>query len=391
MSAARDIRTLVEQAGGSADLTVRQLRDAFGIARLTPAGRQRIDEQLSGMGLRAQPELHQLQLDDRVTLVDVRRRALKTRDETSGGAQAPSSSPGAGRADPWASARAQRAVAASTPNGPRPRRGLSGHGWLGRRGLVAGAIAIVVVLILAAVFGGGDSQNDPAVAQSPAATATSGQGVAAPAAQTRAEALEHLRAARAAVAGDDPGRARALLRQIDEPFTVEAEFGRRVAEVRRLARLDERYLRAEDLADSGAYLAARRTMLSIAPFRKARAKAQAYATFAARSLVSQARGVYVSRPEKALDLLEQAERLAPELAAVDAVRAQANGRIQALAAPKPPPVAPASNCNPAYSGACIPNVPYDLDCPEIAATDFSSVGSDPYGLDGNNDGVACES
>lgn len=52
---------------------------------------------------------------------------------------------------------------------------------------------------------------------------------------------------------------------------------------------------------------------------------------------------------------------------------------------------PAGDCNPAYSGACVPTGVRDVDCTELSARDFASVGSDPYGLDGDDDGVACES
>jgi hypothetical protein len=52
--------------------------------------------------------------------------------------------------------------------------------------------------------------------------------------------------------------------------------------------------------------------------------------------------------------------------------------------------APAPNCNPNYSGACIPNVSYDLDCGDVSATNFHVVGYDQYGFDGDGDGIACE-
>ncbi len=62
----------------------------------------------------------------------------------------------------------------------------------------------------------------------------------------------------------------------------------------------------------------------------------------------------------------------------------------------PPPVAaqpakPAASCDPNYSGACIPNVNYDLNCPDVPFDDFYVVGSDPHGFDRDNDGLACES
>lgn len=55
---------------------------------------------------------------------------------------------------------------------------------------------------------------------------------------------------------------------------------------------------------------------------------------------------------------------------------------------KPPPA-----CHPAYRGACVPASPPggDVNCTQIPDTDFRSVGDDPYGLDGNGDGIACES
>lgn len=54
-------------------------------------------------------------------------------------------------------------------------------------------------------------------------------------------------------------------------------------------------------------------------------------------------------------------------------------------------VAPvAGDCSPEYLGACVPPGPPDVDCSDLAERRFASVGSDPHGLDGNGDGVACE-
>ncbi len=259
------------------------------------------------------------------------------------------------------------------------------------------AVVGLLVIVLAAVFGsvgcGGDSKNAP-LAATPAATTT------AEAPQSRAEALGYLGLANSAIADDDPAEARSLLAKIDASFSVEPDFGRRIARTRTLARLDERYIRAQDLGDSGSYLAARHAMLAIAPFRDATAKARGYATLAAQTLVSQARGVYKSRPGRALELIDRASELAPSLASIETVRSLALSRQQALAAPPPAPApaptpaptpAPATpSCDPNYTGACIPVVPYDLDCGDVGAVNFSSVGSDPNGFDGDGDGVACE-
>lgn len=56
--------------------------------------------------------------------------------------------------------------------------------------------------------------------------------------------------------------------------------------------------------------------------------------------------------------------------------------------PKPAPRQP-SNCDPNYS-PCVPNVSYDLDCPDIGFR-VHVIGSDPHRFDRDGDGVGCES
>ena len=52
---------------------------------------------------------------------------------------------------------------------------------------------------------------------------------------------------------------------------------------------------------------------------------------------------------------------------------------------------PASpSCNPNYSGACLP-LSGDVDSGKYSARNLRSVGSDPFRLDGDGDGIACES
>jgi hypothetical protein len=46
-------------------------------------------------------------------------------------------------------------------------------------------------------------------------------------------------------------------------------------------------------------------------------------------------------------------------------------------------------CSPHYSGACIP-IRDDVDCSEITARNFHVVDHDVYNLDGDGDGIACE-
>jgi len=64
--------------------------------------------------------------------------------------------------------------------------------------------------------------------------------------------------------------------------------------------------------------------------------------------------------------------------------------------PPPPPSAQPDNCTTGYS-PCLPPA-YDYDCaggsgdgPEYAAGPIYVTGSDPYDLDSDSDGIACES
>lgn len=57
----------------------------------------------------------------------------------------------------------------------------------------------------------------------------------------------------------------------------------------------------------------------------------------------------------------------------------------------PTKVVGGGRCDPAYSGACVPPYPPDIDCSDLPAGDFRSKGSDPHGFDGDGDGIACES
>jgi hypothetical protein len=63
--------------------------------------------------------------------------------------------------------------------------------------------------------------------------------------------------------------------------------------------------------------------------------------------------------------------------------------------PEPKPT-PRRDCNPNYSGGCVPNAK-DVDCeggpgdgPKYVRGPLRATGEDVYGLDGDNDGVACE-
>jgi hypothetical protein len=65
-------------------------------------------------------------------------------------------------------------------------------------------------------------------------------------------------------------------------------------------------------------------------------------------------------------------------------------------ATKPTTKAPAQNCNPNYT-PCVPNDPVDVDCsggsgngPSYVKGPVQVIGSDPYGLDTDHDGIGCE-
>lgn len=59
--------------------------------------------------------------------------------------------------------------------------------------------------------------------------------------------------------------------------------------------------------------------------------------------------------------------------------------------PTPAPTTPApQRCDPNYSGACVPVYPPDVDCADVGTTVYV-IRDDPHGLDGDGDGVGCES
>jgi len=60
-----------------------------------------------------------------------------------------------------------------------------------------------------------------------------------------------------------------------------------------------------------------------------------------------------------------------------------------MPAASPTPAAK-SNCDPNYSGGCVPYVNYDLDCPDIGFQ-VRVIGTDHYRLDADKDGIGCES
>ena len=59
-------------------------------------------------------------------------------------------------------------------------------------------------------------------------------------------------------------------------------------------------------------------------------------------------------------------------------------------------IAQEAECDPHYSGVCLPvyrTEADDVDCGEIEERNFTvvTIGEDPHRLDGDEDGIACES
>jgi micrococcal nuclease len=79
-----------------------------------------------------------------------------------------------------------------------------------------------------------------------------------------------------------------------------------------------------------------------------------------------------------------------EAAQADAQAAGVGGWAS-VAPVQPQATAPGADCDPSYPDVCIPRGPPDLDCGDVVFRDFTVVGSDPHGFDGNGDGVGCES
>lgn len=71
-------------------------------------------------------------------------------------------------------------------------------------------------------------------------------------------------------------------------------------------------------------------------------------------------------------------------------RAVASPKPKKSKKPKPTSPGPASNCDPNYSGACVPIVSWDLDCADIGES-VTVVGSDIHRFDADGDGSGCES
>lgn len=122
---------------------------------------------------------------------------------------------------------------------------------------------------------------------------------------------------------------------------------------------------------------------------KAAAEATAAAEAAALAAQQQAAAERAAAEKAAVDKAA-AERVAAEKAAAESAAAaaaqQQAAQIQPLAAaPKA-----GGNCTPEYPDFCIPPAG-DYNCPDFSQKNFTALSPDPYRLDADNDGIACES
>jgi hypothetical protein len=211
--------------------------------------------------------------------------------------------------------------------------------------------AVVALLVLGSLFGEDDEQLADRAQTTTAATAPAPTPITTEPAQT-------LDDARAAVAADDYRQAVSIARDIDDASLLHVR--RLIAN--RLARRVFSALRAADRPRAQTLLRQADRYPTTALTRRARANYRA------------ARDRAAQRAQARRDAAAQRRRdAAAQRAAEEAAQA---------------PPAQSDGCDPNYSG-CVPIYPPDVNCPEVAGP-VDSLGSDPHGLDRDNDGVACE-
>jgi hypothetical protein len=184
-----------------------------------------------------------------------------------------------------------------------------------------------VILLAAAV--GWNMANEPGGVSvpGPPAAPVAASTPASLSAPTRARAAASLGRVGAASARNDTRSARRILGSID-PAVLKADSGLalRARILRHRIRLTESYLAATAVAEAGRYGEARESTLALVPFRDAGVRARLYGVEIAKGLVAQARSEYLSRPARALALLDRAEQISPPLSAIRTVRAEVTGR-----------------------------------------------------------------
>ena len=310
MGGASTLRDAVEAAGSRLDLSVRELRDSFGIVSLTAVGRERIARELGAVGLRLEPSLGRLGLDERITIVGRRPRLRLVPPP-------PEREPQPGPVE----------IAPFVPWDPPPRPFWSNR----RRAVMAGVGVGLLVILVAAVFGWNVGKDEPPAASIPAPAAAASppatvRPIAATGARGHPKMVASLQKVDDALARDDPASARRIMNRLDPAvLAADADLGLQARILRNRIRFTESYLAATALAEAGRYGEARERMLALVPFRDAGARARMYGVEIAKGLVTQARTEVAARPGHALQLLDQAQEIAPALSEITEVRTQAAG------------------------------------------------------------------
>ena len=102
----------------------------------------------------------------------------------------------------------------------------------------------------------------------------------------------------------------------------------------------------------------------------------------------------VTSPESTSAAPSPSPTASPSVTATDepdeASRAAVPQKPKKSKKPKPASAEPSTNCDPNYSGACVPIVSWDLDCADIGES-VTVIGSDIHRFDADGDGEGCES
>jgi hypothetical protein len=271
----------VEAGAGVAEMTVRELRDAFGHPRLTARARAAIAAELEAIGLLLEPPLEGIGLDVRIRVID----AFERDDPAGPVPEPPVAEPGP--AFVAAAEAAATEVATGEPSyAPVPvaRERLPVHvpRPAARRAPRVGRTALGVFLALALIV----------AAVTSFLVRSGGGGPAVP-------------VAAGVEAGAAPGAAAAPL-----PDAVRLLL----------------YGTATRLGNEGRYLAAREAMLALGSFRRAPAAARSYSVRAAQAMLAEARRAWAGgRAGAARRLVRDAARIAPGLSSLPRARALVAG------------------------------------------------------------------
>jgi hypothetical protein len=279
-----EVWELVELGGGVAEMTVRDLRDTFGYARLTRPARATIIAELEALGLHLEPPLEGLALTERIRVIDAFERES---------APSPDPEPPTAMDDEPESTLAAAAEAAAT-----------------EMATVQPSTALVRVV----------PARPPAVVPRPRTRRVPRPGRAALGALI-ATVLVAAAAGWAFVRSGDERPAVPAAAGVEAGATL----GAAAAPVADAVRL-QLYGVATRLGNEGRYLEAREAMLALGPFRKAPAAARSYSVRAAQGMLAEARTAWAAgRIDSARTLVREAGRIAPELSSLPAARALVAG------------------------------------------------------------------